>query len=86
MKLTADPANGEVIGNVPDLSKEEVLEAVKAAEEAFPAWSNTPPKVSQRAASMQCALRRAWQERVARMGRVAFGRLISTEQARWMDS
>lgn len=51
IKLTPDPANGELLGNVPDLSKEEVLQAVKAAEEAFPAWSNTPPKVSQRAAT-----------------------------------
>ncbi|CAK9780220.1 unnamed protein product [Cutaneotrichosporon oleaginosum] len=42
-----NPATGEVIGNVPDLSKEEVLEAVKAAEGAFPSWSNTPPKTRQ---------------------------------------
>ncbi|BEJ15017.1 hypothetical protein CspHIS471_0407840 [Cutaneotrichosporon sp. HIS471] len=42
-----NPATGEVIGNVPDLSKEEVLEAVKAAADAYPSWSNTPPKTRQ---------------------------------------
>lgn len=41
-----DPATGEKIAEVPDMSKEEVLEAVKAAEEAYPGWSNTAPKVS----------------------------------------
>lgn len=42
------------------MSKDEVLEAVKAAEEAFPAWSNTPPKVSQ--------MRRRTEERGASEG------------------
>lgn len=30
------------------MDKDEVLGAVKAAEEAFPKWAATPPKVSDR--------------------------------------
>lgn len=41
-----NPATGEHIADVPDMTEEEVLGAVKAAEDAFPAWSTTPPKVS----------------------------------------
>lgn len=41
-----NPATGEHIADVPDMTEEEVLGAVKAAEDAFPGWSNTPPKVS----------------------------------------
>lgn len=41
-----NPATGEHIADVPDMTQEDVLAAVKAAEDAFPAWSATPPKVS----------------------------------------
>uniref|UniRef100_W5NH96 2-aminomuconic semialdehyde dehydrogenase n=2 Tax=Lepisosteus oculatus TaxID=7918 RepID=W5NH96_LEPOC len=38
-----DPSTGEVYCKVPDSDKEEVEEAVKAAKEAFPAWSSKSP-------------------------------------------
>jgi succinate-semialdehyde dehydrogenase/glutarate-semialdehyde dehydrogenase len=34
-----NPATGEVLGTVPDLGREAALEAVAAAEAAFPAWA-----------------------------------------------
>ncbi|HKT74824.1 MAG TPA: aldehyde dehydrogenase family protein [Steroidobacteraceae bacterium] len=37
-----NPANRAVIAKVPDASKEQLDEAVKAARKAFPAWSATP--------------------------------------------
>ncbi len=35
------PSNGEVNGQIPNSSKEDIELAVKAAQEAFPSWSNT---------------------------------------------
>src|SRR5579871_1019827 len=37
-----NPSTGEVLANVPYVSKEEVNEAVVAAQHAFPRWSNLP--------------------------------------------
>jgi len=37
-----NPSSGEVIAHVPYVSKEEVHEAVTAAQQAFPKWSNLP--------------------------------------------
>jgi aminomuconate-semialdehyde/2-hydroxymuconate-6-semialdehyde dehydrogenase len=37
-----NPANGEVYSRVADSSEADVLEAVAAAQKAFPAWSQTP--------------------------------------------
>lgn len=39
-----DPAIGEAYGIVPDSDERDVELAVSAAEEAFPAWANTPPE------------------------------------------
>ena len=36
------PSNGEVNGQIPNSSKEDIELAVKAAQEVFPSWSNTP--------------------------------------------
>ncbi|MCI5220779.1 MAG: aldehyde dehydrogenase family protein, partial [Candidatus Electrothrix sp. LOE2] len=33
-----NPANGELVGSVPSLGREETLQAVEAAEAAWPAW------------------------------------------------
>lgn len=38
-----NPANGEVIRQVTQSTKEEMLEAIAAAHKAFPAWAATPP-------------------------------------------
>ena len=35
------PANGEVYGQIPNSSKDDVEKAYKAAKEAFPSWSQT---------------------------------------------
>ena len=37
-----NPSTGEVEGLVPCCTEEEVIEAIQAAKDAFPAWSNTP--------------------------------------------
>jgi aminomuconate-semialdehyde/2-hydroxymuconate-6-semialdehyde dehydrogenase len=39
-----DPATGEAYGIVPDSDEHDIDLAVKAAEAAFPFWSNTPPE------------------------------------------
>lgn len=39
-----NPANGQVIGNVPALGRAETLEAIKAAETAQKTWAATPAK------------------------------------------
>lgn len=40
-----DPARGEVYSLVPDSNEADVLEAIEAAENAFPLWSETPVAV-----------------------------------------
>ncbi|SPT70996.1 CoA-acylating methylmalonate-semialdehyde dehydrogenase [Anaerobiospirillum thomasii] len=37
-----NPSTGQLIAKVPAFSKEEMFEAIKAAKEAYPAWSDTP--------------------------------------------
>ena len=51
-----NPANGEVVGDIPRGSKADVDAAVAAAAKAFPIWAATPP--SKRAAMMHEAARR----------------------------
>ena len=38
-----DPATGEIIGRVPDLGVAETERAIRAAHDAFPAWSRSDP-------------------------------------------
>ena len=38
-----DPSTGKVIARAPRCTEEEVAEAIQAAKNAYPAWSNTPP-------------------------------------------
>lgn len=38
-----DPATGEIIGHVPKLGASETEQAIRAADEAFPAWSQGDP-------------------------------------------
>ena len=37
-----DPATGELLARIPDSTREDVDDAVRAAKHAFPAWSKTP--------------------------------------------
>jgi len=39
-----NPATGEVYSQIPDSDERDVQKAVKAANAAFPSWSNTPPE------------------------------------------
>jgi succinate-semialdehyde dehydrogenase/glutarate-semialdehyde dehydrogenase len=42
-----NPANNEIIGEVPEMgTEEEVEEVIAVAKKAFESWKNTPPKVS----------------------------------------
>jgi succinate-semialdehyde dehydrogenase len=52
-----NPANGEVIGHVPDMGREEAREAVEAAEAAFGPWRALLPQERAR-------LLRAWHEQI----------------------
>lgn len=38
-----DPSTGKVIARSPRCTEEEVIKAITAAKNAYPAWSNTPP-------------------------------------------
>ena len=38
-----DPSTGEIIAQAPQCTPGEVQEAIDCAQEAFPAWANTPP-------------------------------------------
>jgi acyl-CoA reductase-like NAD-dependent aldehyde dehydrogenase len=40
-----NPANEEVVGIAPEASEQQALDAARAAQEAFPAWSQTAPAV-----------------------------------------
>lgn len=40
-----NPCNGSEVASVPDMDLADVQAAIKAASEAFPAWSTTAPKV-----------------------------------------
>jgi aminomuconate-semialdehyde/2-hydroxymuconate-6-semialdehyde dehydrogenase len=39
-----EPATGNVYGSIPDSDKDDIEQAVEAAEKAFPAWSRTAPE------------------------------------------
>ena len=52
-----DPATGEIIGHVPDLGAAETERAIRAAHEAFPAWSRTSPHE-------RAAILRDWARRI----------------------
>jgi succinate-semialdehyde dehydrogenase/glutarate-semialdehyde dehydrogenase len=44
-----NPANGQVIGSVPEMgSEEEVGEVIEVAKKAFEKWRNSTPKVRRR--------------------------------------
>ena len=40
-----NPATEEVVGIAPEASEQQALDAARAAQEAFPAWSQTSPEV-----------------------------------------
>ena len=40
-----NPATEEVVGVAPEASEQQALDAARAAQEAFPAWSQTSPDV-----------------------------------------
>lgn len=52
-----DPATGEIIGHVPDLGAAETERAIRAAADAFPAWSQTSPHE-------RAAILRDWARRI----------------------
>jgi len=52
-----DPATGEVIGHAPDLGAAETEQAIRAAADAFPAWSRTSPHE-------RAAILRDWARRI----------------------
>ena len=46
MVAVLNPADGSVIGNVPDMTGSDVSHAVEAAYKAFQTWKSTTAKVS----------------------------------------
>ncbi|KGE78310.1 NAD-dependent succinate-semialdehyde dehydrogenase [Halomonas sp. ND22Bw] len=69
-----DPATGEVLAEVPDLSADDAREAVAAAEAAWPAWRRL-------AAKERAALLRGWFERIM-AHQEALARLMTREQGK----
>jgi acyl-CoA reductase-like NAD-dependent aldehyde dehydrogenase len=51
-----NPATEEIVGEAPEASSNQALDAARAAQEAFPAWAATPP--AERAAMLTSAARR----------------------------
>lgn len=45
MSTVVNPADGNVIGNVPDMAGDDVNQAVEAAYKAFQTWKMTTAKV-----------------------------------------
>jgi succinate-semialdehyde dehydrogenase/glutarate-semialdehyde dehydrogenase len=54
-----NPANGEIIAQVPDCGKDETLQAIEAAKNAFPSWSSKTP-------AERCALVRKFHDLVVK--------------------
>ncbi|GAA0632652.1 NAD-dependent succinate-semialdehyde dehydrogenase [Halomonas beimenensis] len=69
-----DPATGEVLAEVPDLTAEDAREAVAAAEAAWPAWRRRTAK--ERAAAL-----RGWYERIM-AHQEGLARLMTREQGK----
>jgi succinate-semialdehyde dehydrogenase/glutarate-semialdehyde dehydrogenase len=70
----ANPATGELLAEVPDLGRAETLQAIGAAERAFPAWSA-------RTAKDRCAILRRWHDAIlANQGELA--QLLTLEQGK----
>jgi len=40
-----NPANGEILGKVPNMGKEETAQAIKAASAAFIKWKDKPRRI-----------------------------------------
>lgn len=58
---SSDPATREELGTVPEMGIEETKDAIKAAGEAFVAWSKTTAKVTAgRHFGLYCSLTRGW--------------------------
>ncbi|MFG6175721.1 NAD-dependent succinate-semialdehyde dehydrogenase [Halomonas sp. THAF12] len=69
-----DPATGETLAEVPDLSADDAREAVAAAEAAWPAWRRQTAK-------QRAALLRGWYERIM-AHQEALARLMTREQGK----
>ncbi|SDL39736.1 succinate semialdehyde dehydrogenase [Franzmannia pantelleriensis] len=69
-----NPANGEVLAEVPDLDADAARDAVAAAEAAWPAWRKTPAK-------QRSALLRAWFEAIM-AHQEDLARLMTLEQGK----
>lgn len=69
-----NPANGDVLAEVPDLDADDARDAIAAAEAAWPAWRKRPAKE-------RSALLRAWFEAIV-AHRDVLARLMTLEQGK----
>ena len=69
-----NPATGEKVGEVPDLSAAEASAAVEAADRAFASWKKTTAK-------QRCALLRRWYELLME-NQEALAQLLTAEQGK----
>jgi succinate-semialdehyde dehydrogenase/glutarate-semialdehyde dehydrogenase len=69
-----NPADGSTVGSVPSLSREEVMQAVQAAHNAFLSWSKTTPKE-------RSVLLRRWAELI-RANLADLALIMTTEQGK----
>ncbi|SIP89836.1 NAD-dependent succinate-semialdehyde dehydrogenase [Marinobacterium stanieri] len=74
MHAVLNPATGEKVGEVPDLSAEEASAAVEAADRAFDGWRKTTAK-------QRCSLLRRWYELIMD-NQEALAQILTKEQGK----
>src|SRR5690554_4020231 len=71
-----DPATGQKVGEVPDMSAAEASAAVEAANRAFASWKKTTAK-------QRCALLRRWYELIMEH-QETLAQILTTEQGKFL--
>lgn len=69
-----EPANGRLLGSVPDLPQARILEAIQAAHAAFRPWANTSPIA-------RAAVLEGWNDRILAQAE-ALGALLALENGK----
>lgn len=76
-----NPSNGEIVGTVPTVGKEQVNEAIEAAQEAFKTWSRLPAIERSQYMYRIAQLMQEEKEELARIGTLEMGKAIGDMRA-----
>jgi len=74
--VVKNPATGEVVGTVPKLGKEQIEEAINAADEAFKTWSQLPAIQRSNYLYRVAEIMRERKEDLARIGTLEMGKSL----------